>query len=222
MEALDERRDLLVRRPACEPALDRVGQHRDREDAVMVSTTRTLSPPISCAASSALWNVPETFDETWSEYIRSYEASSSYAVDEVLGRRLRGRRCHGRRAQLLVELRRAQLQVVAERLVAEADVQRDEAHVREARRRVGVVRRRVEDDRRVLARQVHCVTSRRLPGLRARARRSPRPCARARRPRSTRHRTRRGPQTRSGKRRRRRALARRSAATVGAVESGRR
>ena len=36
-------------------------------DAVMVSTTRTLSPPISWAASSALWNVPETFDETWSE-----------------------------------------------------------------------------------------------------------------------------------------------------------
>ena len=36
-------------------------------EAVIVSTTRTLSPPISCAASSALWNVPETFDETWSE-----------------------------------------------------------------------------------------------------------------------------------------------------------
>ena len=36
-------------------------------DAVIVSTTRTLSPPISCAASSALWNVPETFAETWSE-----------------------------------------------------------------------------------------------------------------------------------------------------------
>ena len=36
-------------------------------DAVSESTTRILSPPISCAASSALWNVPETFDETCSE-----------------------------------------------------------------------------------------------------------------------------------------------------------
>ena len=35
-------------------------------DAVFVSTTRTLSP-LSCAASSALWNVPDTFEDTCSE-----------------------------------------------------------------------------------------------------------------------------------------------------------
>ena len=62
-----KRLDLLVGRPAREPPLDRVGEHRDRERGGLVSTTRTLSPPISCAASSALWNVPESFAETWSE-----------------------------------------------------------------------------------------------------------------------------------------------------------
>jgi hypothetical protein len=32
-------------------------------DAVSVSTVRMRSPPICCAAASALWNVPETFEE---------------------------------------------------------------------------------------------------------------------------------------------------------------
>ena len=36
-------------------------------DAVRVSTTRTLSPPSSVAASAALWNVPETFEDTCKE-----------------------------------------------------------------------------------------------------------------------------------------------------------
>ena len=84
---------------------------------------------------------------------------------------------HGRRAQPLVELVRAELDVVAEALVAEADVERDDAPVREALRRVREVGRRVEDDRGVLARQVHLLTSRLLPGLRGRSRRAPRPCA---------------------------------------------
>ena len=36
-------------------------------ETLSVSTTRTFLPPISEAATSALWIVPLSFEETWSE-----------------------------------------------------------------------------------------------------------------------------------------------------------
>ena len=82
--------------------------------------------------------------------MRSYPARFWYVVRkscgvgwEVAGRSERG-------AQLLEEGVRCQLDVVPERLVPEAHVERDEPHVREAGRGVRVVGRRVEHDRGVL------------------------------------------------------------------------
>ena len=68
VEALDERVDLLVGRPAREPPLDRVREHRDRERRRQRVDERAPGRRRApCAASSALANVPETFEETWSE-----------------------------------------------------------------------------------------------------------------------------------------------------------
>ena len=69
--------------PRASLARSRAGQHRDR-DAVIVSTTRTLSPT-SCAASSALWKELRDAEDTCSEYIRSYAPSSSYAETKSCG-----------------------------------------------------------------------------------------------------------------------------------------
>src|SRR5207253_1660407 len=57
--------------------------------------------------------------------------------EEVLRRRLRGGRQLRRCAEARVELLRPELDVVAVALVAEADVERDDAPVREAARRPG-------------------------------------------------------------------------------------
>src|SRR5918912_691040 len=95
------------------------------DEAVSVSTIRTRPPPTSSAATRALL----------------------VGREEVLRRRLRGGRELRRRAQARVELLRSELDVVAVALVAEAHVQRDDAPVREALRRLGEVGRRVEDDR---------------------------------------------------------------------------
>ena len=80
-------------------------------------------------------------------------------AEEVLRRRLRGGRQLGRRAKPVVERVRAEFDVVAEALVAEADVERHDAHVGEALGRFGEVGRRVEHDRGVRRRQVHAVVS---------------------------------------------------------------
>ena len=128
------------------------------------------------------------------------------------------------RAQALVEVVRAELDVVAEALVAEADVQRHDAPVREALRRLGEVGGRVEDDRRVLGGQLHVRPPRRVrrDGSRRRSRRAARPCAgrRPRRPRcsaSTLAQARRGGEADDG--RRRAGLAHR-ARRLDAVEAG--
>jgi hypothetical protein len=44
VEAVDERRDLVVRRSAGEPPIDRMASIAIASDAVLVSITRTLSP----------------------------------------------------------------------------------------------------------------------------------------------------------------------------------
>src|SRR4051812_19941675 len=75
--------------------------------------------------------------------------------EEVARRRLRGRRQLAARAQALVEVVRRQVDAVAVALGAEVDVERNDTPVREVLARVGEIRRRVEDDRRVLGREVH-------------------------------------------------------------------
>ena len=82
--------------------------------------------------------------------------------EEVGGGRLRGRRRAVGLPQPPVELGRLQVDVVAEALVAEADVERDDPPVREAAGRLGKVGGRVEHDRRVLGGQVHEGDSTRL------------------------------------------------------------
>jgi hypothetical protein len=52
---------------------------------VRESITRTRSSPACSAASCALWYVPESLLEIWSERIRSYPASSSYALRKSCG-----------------------------------------------------------------------------------------------------------------------------------------
>ena len=69
---------------------------------------------------------------------------------KVAGRRLRGRRQLRRSAEARVELLRAHLDVVLAALVAEANVERHHAPVREPLRRLRKVGRRVDDDRCVL------------------------------------------------------------------------
>src|SRR5581483_8673840 len=75
--------------------------------------------------------------------------------EEVGRRRLRRRRELPRRAQPLVELARGELDVVAEALLAEPDVERDEPPVRVPGRPLREVRRRVEDDRGVRGVEQH-------------------------------------------------------------------
>src|SRR5204863_8394502 len=75
--------------------------------------------------------------------------------EEVAGRRLLGRRQLGCHLQPGIEVVRAELDVVAVALVAESNVERDDAPVRKALPRVREVRRRVEDDGRVLGCQLH-------------------------------------------------------------------
>src|SRR5581483_8529342 len=75
--------------------------------------------------------------------------------EEVLRRGLRRRRQRRRGREPLVEGGRVDLDVVAQRLVAEAHVQRHLAHVREPRAGVREVGRRVEHDRGRFARQRH-------------------------------------------------------------------
>ena len=68
---LDERVDLLVGRAALEPPLHREREHRDRgRDGARVDHAHRPSPtwPRRC---SALANVPESVEESWSERIRS-------------------------------------------------------------------------------------------------------------------------------------------------------
>ena len=74
-------------------------------------------------------------------------------LEEVLRSRLRGGRRRRGGAKQLVERVRVELDVVAEALGAEADVERDDAQVREALLGVGEVGGRIEDDGRVLVRQ---------------------------------------------------------------------
>ena len=46
-------------------------------EAVSESTSRIRSPPSSAAASEADWKVPESFEVSWIDQMRSYAASDS-------------------------------------------------------------------------------------------------------------------------------------------------
>src|SRR5205823_4174710 len=81
--------------------------------------------------------------------------------EEVARRGLRGRRQIGCGLQPGVELIGLHLDVVAEALVAEADVERHDPEVREALRCVWKVGGRIEDDGGVLDAQVHAAAARR-------------------------------------------------------------
>src|SRR4051812_13398005 len=76
-------------------------------------------------------------------------------AEKVGGRRLRCARERRVALQPAVELVGGDVDAVLEALVAEEDVERDDAPVGEAVGRVGEVSGRVEDDRRVLCGQVH-------------------------------------------------------------------
>ena len=127
-------------------------------DTVRVSITRTAAK--SAAAADAL---AERAGERRRELEREHALEPrELLVDrrEVAGRGLRGGRQLRRRREPLVELRRAEVDVVAEALLAEADVQRHDAPVRVARRALGIVGGRVEDDRRVGGGQLHSLGER--------------------------------------------------------------
>ena len=107
VEAIDERGDLLVGRASCEPSLDRVREHRDRERrGHRVDDPHLVPADLLCGELGAL--------ERAGDLRRDMErvdplVSGELLVrgDEVLRRRLRGGRRDGRGAELLVELRRA-------------------------------------------------------------------------------------------------------------------
>ena len=110
-------------------------EHRDRRRrASRESITRTLSPP-SCSAAvlRALRTCRTASTEMCSEKMRSYAARAP----RTSARKSPGVGCDvvgssSARAQPRVELVRRELDVVAEALVAEADVERHDAPVREA------------------------------------------------------------------------------------------
>ena len=65
--ARGERLDLLVGRPALEPALDREREHPDSDRRRLGVDEADPVAAVLRAASEALWNVPDSFDEMWSE-----------------------------------------------------------------------------------------------------------------------------------------------------------
>src|SRR3954452_22667366 len=81
------------------------------------------------------------------------------AGEEVAGRRLGRRGKDPRLTQAPVELGRVDVDAVAQAFVAEADIERHNAPVRQAVGRVGKVGGRVEDDRRFLDGEVQPVTA---------------------------------------------------------------
>ena len=153
--ALDERLDLLVGRAPLEPALDREREHRDRRR----GGPRVEQPH---ALAAELLRGEAARSRRCRRGSRRCGATGS-ARSRRAPRRPRGSpaawaatwSAARRAAQAVVEGVRAELDVVAEALLAEADVERHDPHVREARRRVGEVGGRVEHDRRVRACEVH-------------------------------------------------------------------
>ena len=67
LEAPDQRIDLVVGRASVEPALDREAEHGDRGGGGLRVDDAHLVAPSSAAAVVALWYVPESADERWSE-----------------------------------------------------------------------------------------------------------------------------------------------------------
>ena len=140
LEALDELVDLVVGRAALEPPLNREAEHRDRrrrglgvDDAHLVAELRRRRARAFERAGQLRGELQRVDPLVSGELLVGGE--------EIAGRRLRRRRQLGHSAQPRVELLRPDLDVVAPALVAEADVQRHHAPVREPLARLRESRR---------------------------------------------------------------------------------
>ena len=121
-EALDEGIELLVRRPALEPPLDGEREHREPGgDAARVDRPHAAVAELLGGAARALDRARQLRRQVQRENPR-VAAELFVRTQKVRRRRLRRRRRGGYPAEPLVELVRAELLVVAETLVAEADV----------------------------------------------------------------------------------------------------
>ncbi len=156
---LDERVDLFVGRAALEPPLDRQGEHRDRRRGRLgVDRTHDAVPELGRGPFRTCEGAGDPRGHVQRE--DPFErAEILVAGEEVAGRRLRRRGKDRRVAEACVELRRIDVDAVAEAVGAEVDVERHHAPVREALRGVGQVGGRVEDDRRVLGRELHAAVA---------------------------------------------------------------
>ena len=152
-KAFEQVGELLVVRPALEPSLNRFGEQDDRtRDEARVD--RSGARVGLRGDARALVGAREPGGDRQQEHaFVSVELRDRSR--EVARRRLGAARLFGGRAQPPVELDRLEVDVVAEELVAESDVERHDAPVRMALRRVREIGRRVQHDRRVVGSQVH-------------------------------------------------------------------
>ena len=150
-----ERLHFLVGRPARQQLLDRDRQHPDPDRrGLRVDEPDPVGPDVVGRQRGALERARQLRGDV--QGVDALEAGECVVGgEEVLRRRLRGGRQLGGGAQPLVEPVRVELDVVAEALFAEADVQRHDAHVRIADLGVREVGCRVEHDGGVLEREVH-------------------------------------------------------------------
>ena len=180
--AVDQLVELVVGRPRLEPPLHGQTEHGDRgRGSLRVHHPDPAPAELLGGDASAAERARKAARDV--ERVDPLEPRQVLVDgEEVLRSRLRGRRQLGGGAQARVELRRPELDVVAVALVAEADVERDDAPVRETARRLGKVGGRVDDDRRVPGGQLHGIIRRARAGRphdgsRPRSRRAPGPSA---------------------------------------------
>ena len=146
------------RRAALEPALDREPEHRDRRRRGLGVDDAHLVAELRGGRARALERAGELRGDL--QRVDPLVARELLVGgEEIARRRLRGRRQLGHGAQPRIELLRADLDVVAPALVAEADVERHHPPVREALLRLREVGGRVEDDRRVRGGEVHAAAA---------------------------------------------------------------
>ena len=151
---LGKRLHLVVAGSALQPPLDREPEHRDRRRGRLRVDDADPVADLRGGTARALHRSGEPAGDV--ERVDAL-VPAELVVDgaEVAPRRLRGRRHHRQVAQPGVELVRPELDVVAEALVAEANVERHDPPVGKALRRVWEVGRRVEDDRCVACVELH-------------------------------------------------------------------
>ena len=153
--ALDERVDLIVGRPALEPALNRSREHRrGNRGALGVDRSHPAVSELRGGSAGALERAGEIRCDVDREDA-FVGAELLVGRQEIAGRRLRRGRQLGRRAEPLVELCGRKVDTVPVTVGPEVDVQRDDAPIRVVILRVGEICSRVDDDRRVLRGELH-------------------------------------------------------------------